>query len=102
MARQLAVDDEDLSPELVPNDATAGGQISDDEKAPGTIRPSPAALALAQAAPTAPPKQSQPGMATKASGHTGVMVALYPDAAALLDAELGWAKRLGREARKHA
>jgi hypothetical protein len=42
-------------------------------------------LALIQGAPTAAPaKQPQPGLATatKDAGHTGVMIALYPDAAA--------------------
>lgn len=83
MARQLAVDSEDLPPEMVPNDATGGGQLSDDEKPIGSISANPAALTLLQGAPTAPPQSQQQGMATKAaSGHTGVMVAFYPDAAA--------------------
>lgn len=81
MARQLAVDSEDLPPEMVPEDATGGGQLSDDEKAPTGVHLNPAALHLLQGAPTAPPKP-QPGVATKASSHTGVMVALYPDDAA--------------------
>jgi len=86
IARQLAVDSEDLPPELVENDATAGGQLSDDEKkAPEQGAINPAMLALMQSAPTAAPaKQPQPGLATatKDAGHTGVMIALYPDARA--------------------
>lgn len=90
MARQLAVDSEDLPEELVAGDVTAGGQLSDDEKqTPEQSALTPAQLTLVQSAPTAPPvKQSErlggPGVATatKDAGHTGVMVALYPDPAA--------------------
>jgi len=79
MARQLAADVDDLPQELLAADATPGGQISDDEKPAANVESSPAALQLMGGAPTVPPKGVQ-GMATKASGHTGVMVALYPDA----------------------
>lgn len=84
IARQLAVDSEDLPRELVPDDATAGGQLSDDEKPESERAPeNPAALTLIRQEPTAAPaKPQQPGVTTKASGHTGVMVALYPDAQA--------------------
>jgi 2'-5' RNA ligase len=83
MARQLAVDSEDLPQELVENDATAGGQISDDEKQqPDRGSLSPAALALIQGAPQQAPQKPGLATATKDAGHTGVMVALYPDAAA--------------------
>lgn len=94
MARQLAVDSEDLPPEMVENDATAGGQVSDDEKMPVEQRTlSPAALALLQGAPTqAPQQQQQPALKAKEDD----------EAAALLEAELTWAKRLGREALTHA
>ena len=90
IARQLAVDSEDLPRELIADDATAGGAISDDEKAlPETQTPvNPALLALLQSEPTQPPK---PSMAMKASDD---------DSAALLDEELTWAKKLGRQARK--
>lgn len=95
IARQLAVDSEDLPRELIADDATAGGTLSDDEKPVGaTPAPTPAALALIQGEPTAPPKP-QPGAGA-------VLKAADDDAAALLEAELDWAKRLGREARKHA
>lgn len=79
VARQLAADAGDLPKDLVARDATPGGQLSDDEKPMGEARPNQAALQLIAGEPTAPPKQSAPGVATKASGHTGVMVALYPD-----------------------
>ena len=87
IARQLAVDDEDLPREFVLDDATTGGQLSDDEKPESETAPAnPAALSLIRDEPTQEPKQQprqqQPGMATKATGHTGVMVALYPDARA--------------------
>lgn len=99
MARQIAVDAEDLPRDLVAKDVTAGDQLSDDEK-PHAEQPAnnPAAQALAQSAPSAPPKQGREGQqegpgrtkaapawrtTTKAAGHTGVMVALYPDAAAV-------------------
>ena len=50
-------------------------------------------LALIQGAPTAAPaKPGAPAMKSKADED---------EAAALLDEEMGWAKRLGREARKH-
>lgn len=85
IARQLAVDAGDLPQELLQGDATAGGQLSDDEKPVGESAPNAWALRLIQGAPTAPPKPQageRPGVATKAAEHTGVMVALYPDAAA--------------------
>jgi hypothetical protein len=93
MARQLAVDSEDLPQELVAGDVTSGGQLSDDEKqTPERASLSPASLALIQGAPTAPPKQQAPGMATKDAADD--------DAAALLESEMGWAKRLGKAARR--
>jgi hypothetical protein len=93
MARQLAVDSEDLPQELVAGDVTSGGQISDDEKMSATPNPTPASLALIASAPTQEPaKQPPPGMATKDAADD--------DAAALLESEMGWAKRLGREARR--
>jgi len=99
MARQLAADSEDLPQEMLADDATPGGQISDDEKAPSDARPNPAALALIAGAPTA-----QPPHATERLGEGGVATKAKADdeAAALLDEEMGWAKRLGREARRHA
>lgn len=63
IARQLAVDDEDLPQELLAGDATVGGSISDDEKqVVGEAQPSanPLALQLIQSAPTAPPKAAAP------------------------------------------
>ncbi len=94
MARQLAVDSEDLPQEMIQTDATGGGQISDDEKElpqPGAI--SPAMLALIQGAPTAPPKAQPQQPAVKDAKD---------DADRLMDSELGWATNLGREARTHA
>lgn len=90
MARQIAVDDEDLDPELIANDATAGGQLSDDEKPISDILRSPEALALIQSAPMVAPKQQQPAMKSKEDD----------EAAALLDQELSWATKLGKEAMK--
>jgi hypothetical protein len=93
MARQLAVDSEDLPQELVAGDVTSGGQISDDEKMQTTPNPTPASLALIQSAPTQEPaKQPPPALATKDAADD--------DAAALLESEMGWAKRLGRAARR--
>ena len=92
MARQLAVDSEDLPREMVADDATGGGQLSDDEKPIAPHTPSPAALALMGSAPTAAPAAAAPAFKAKEDD----------EAAALLDAELGWAERLGREARRHA
>jgi hypothetical protein len=93
MARQLAVDSEDLPPEMIADDATAGGQISDDEKVLSESRSvNPATLTLLQGAPTAPPKAMAPALKSKEED----------DAAALLDEEMGWAMRLGREAQRHA
>lgn len=61
MARQLAVDSEDLPQELVESDVTGGAQLSDDEKPLSEGQISPAALALIQGAPTnAPPPQGGP------------------------------------------
>jgi hypothetical protein len=122
IARQLAVDSEDLPQELLQNDATAGGQISDDEKPQGETAYNPAALALLQSAPTVPPKP-QPGMATATKdrititqhrliGHDKDGNPIYigitykddkedDDALALLKQELDSARKLGREARKH-
>ena len=91
MARQMAVDSEDLPEELVGSDATSGGSITDDEKVQGTGAISPAALALIQGAPTAAPSAGAPALKSKDDA----------EAAALLEAEMAWAKRLGREAQKH-
>ena len=92
IARQLAVDSEDLPQELIANDATAGGQISDDEKPQGAPTLNPAALTLIQGEPTAPPKpNATEGQTTKAR----------EDTQALLEQELRWATQLAREA-QHA
>jgi hypothetical protein len=91
IARQLAVDSEDLPRELIADDATAGGSISDDEKVISeaqTPTVNPALLALLQSEPTQPPK---PSMAMKATDD---------ESAALLDEELTWAKKLSKQARK--
>jgi hypothetical protein len=57
IARQLAVDSEDIPQELV-DDVTAGAQLSDDEKPQSESQPgrTPALLSLIQSEPTAPPK----------------------------------------------
>jgi len=71
IARQLAVDSEDLPQELLATDATAGGQLSDDEKPlPEQAQPNAAALALIAGAPTTPPKPAGPQTATKAADDT--------------------------------
>lgn len=93
MSRQMAVDAEDISQEMVMQDVTAGGSISDDEKQSSANPLTQAALALIQSAPTAPPKaQGQPQSATKD--------ATDDEAAALLQDELTWARKLGREAQR--
>jgi hypothetical protein len=63
-ARQLAVDAEDLPREFLEDDATAGGQLSDDEKPLTEAQvPSQAALRLIQGLPTQAPQQAaQPAM----------------------------------------
>lgn len=92
MARQIAVDAEDLPEELVGSDATAGGSISDDEKTQPLHQLSQAAQLLIQGAPTQAPSAAAPTLKSKDDD----------EAAALLEAEMGWAKRLGREAQRHA
>lgn len=138
MARQLAVDSEDLPQDIVGNDATAGGTLSDDEKPQGAAAISQAALQLIQSAPTAAPAKQQPAMkettmdvltmqdipeqyragvrdfldqlraasqlALAAQIDLGLAEKSAEDdeARALLEAEMEWARRLGKEARKHA
>ncbi|KPV52207.1 hypothetical protein SE17_16860, partial [Kouleothrix aurantiaca] len=74
MARQLAVDADDLPREFLATDATPGGQLSDDEKPLGEQASQNAAAQLLLASePTQPPAQ-QPTVGMKdAAGHTGVM-----------------------------
>lgn len=55
MARQLALDSEDLPQELMPQDATPGGQLSDDEKPLTDPQPNAAALALTAGMPSDEP-----------------------------------------------
>jgi hypothetical protein len=59
IARQLAADSEDLPQELLDQDVTAGGQLSDDEKSLTERPPSPEAQKLIAAEPTQPPKPQQ-------------------------------------------
>lgn len=93
MARQLAVDVDDLPREFIAGDATPGDQLSDDEKPLGEAGvPNAAAQLLLMQQPTQPPTQ-QPQVGVKDTKD---------DAAALLDEELARAVRLGREARRHA
>lgn len=54
VARQLAADDGDLPQELLAQDVTPGGQISDDEKPQAQATTNPAALALIASEPTQP------------------------------------------------
>lgn len=96
IARQLAVDSEDLPPELLQQDATSGGQISDDEKPIGAPTFNPAALALIQGAPT-----SMPIKATERLGGPQPALKSKDEAAALLDQEMAMATKLHREAVKH-
>lgn len=66
MARQLALDAGDLPPELIPQDETAGDDLSDTEK-PLTVPAAPAPLA--EDAPDAPPKAGPaPGAAAPNAG----------------------------------
>ncbi len=51
-------------------------------------------MALIQGAPTTPPKAQAPGAPALKSKDDD-------EAAVLLEQEMGWAKRLGKEARKH-
>lgn len=110
IARQLAVDSEDLPREMVADDATTGGSISDDEKPMGeqaTINP--AVLSLLQTAPTAAPQPAMKAQGTTpfdadawaAQFQTGLK-ATDNEIDDLFEQELTWAKRLGREARTHA
>jgi hypothetical protein len=64
LSRQLAVDAEDLPREVLQQDATSGGQLSDDEKPLPDSLPNAAALQLIQSLPLTPPKEQQ-GMQTK-------------------------------------
>lgn len=72
--QQLLLDAKILPPELAPPDLTPGGTLTDEEQ-PGdaTTAPELAIQAGVDQAATA----NVP--ATKAKGHTGVMIALYPD-----------------------
>lgn len=60
VARQLAADDQDLPQELLAQDVTPGGQISDDEKPTAQQTSNPAALALIASEPTTAPGMAQP------------------------------------------
>lgn len=62
LARQIAVDAEDLPREVLQQDATSGGQLSDDEKPLPDSLPNAAALQLIQSLPMVPPKEQQPAM----------------------------------------
>lgn len=95
MARQLAVDAEDLPEEIVGGDVTPEGSISDDEKVSTPNALSPAAYALIQGAPTTPPKAQapQPGVAVKSTKS---------EADTLLEQELESARTLAKTARKHS
>lgn len=66
MARQLAVDSDDLPREFIATDATAGGSLSDDEK-PLTDTGIPAA-ALIASAPMTPPTAAPGGAPPSATG----------------------------------
>lgn len=120
IARQLAVDSEDLPRELIADDVTAGGSLSDDEKPMSEQTPpiNPALLALLQSEPTQPPKpQAATGKSFFVGTHAPEAVMLPPgsfvtpnaalttkatdaESAALLEQELGWARKLGRQARE--
>lgn len=83
VARQLAVDSEDLPRELLLDDATAGGQLSDDEKPLSDAQPNTqAALRLIQGLPTQAPQQPAQ-QATKAARGP-----VADDVDSLLDSEL--------------
>lgn len=83
MARQLAADSEDLPQDMLAQDATPGGQLSDDEKPLSEALPNLAALQLAQGAPTAAPQQQGPASFKSADEL-------------LLEAELEQARELAR------
>jgi hypothetical protein len=86
IARQLAADSDDLPQELLAQDVTPGGQISDDEK-PAAQSGGPAALQLIGTEPAAAPA---PGAATTALASVGKS---YD---ALFAAELAIARSLAR------
>lgn len=82
VARQLAADDGDLPQELLAQDVTPGGSITDDEKPEAQQTTNPAALALIAGEPT-----EQPGMALAEEGK---------GRDALFAAELAIARSLAR------
>lgn len=82
IARQLAADDGDLPQELLAQDVTPGGQISDDEKPQAQQTTNPAAMALIGTEPTEAP---QAAMASVGKSYD-----------ALFAAELAIARSLAR------
>jgi hypothetical protein len=91
VARQIAADVGDLSQELLAGDATAGGQLADDEKPLGDEAPNAAALALIQGLPAGiPPRQTE----TERGTIPGQTPATKDDA--LYAAELAIARSLAR------
>lgn len=77
-AQNIAADEGLIPKEFVPNDATAGGTLSDDEKPIEVETTSVLQQARERLQMTATPMPT----VTKAAQHTGVMIALYPDAKA--------------------
>ena len=95
VARQIALDDGDLSRDLVSDDATASGQISDDEKPVGADRVSPFAVQLIQGEPAAPPKVAATEQQTTARfGQTATK-----SADDLFERELASARRVAEAVR---
>lgn len=111
MARQLALDDGDLPPDLAGPDATPGGQMSDDDKPISEQHmDNPVARLLLEGAPTSPPK-AQPGGAPTLKDFAQTLLQATPAARAeqerlglvdpldrLLDQELEAARTLARRA----
>jgi hypothetical protein len=86
IARQLAADDGDLPQELLAQDVTPGGQISDDQKPGAQNAVNPAAMQLIGTEPTAAPGQAA-ALAPVAKSYD----ALYAEELRLARALARWA-----------
>jgi hypothetical protein len=85
IARQLAADSDDLPQELLAQDVTPGGQISDDEKPGAQNTTNPAAMQLIGTEPAAPAAPGATALASAGKSYD-----------ALFAAELAIAKALAR------
>lgn len=95
IARQLAADDGDLPQELLAQDVTPGGQISDDEKPDAQSTHNPVATALISGEPSGiPPRQTQTGRGQLPGGALPVTKddALYAAELAIAQSLAKWAE----------